>query len=97
MARTLGSYRFQPGNIKYPWETWMTGEIKELKKGSEEQMQLPEDHPDHADFTVRAAHVRTAGYAWTDRHGYRVTISLPEGDDGNLVVIQMLGRKRKKR
>lgn len=93
MAQEIPYYEFRPGNSLYKWEEWMTGNPVKLTRGTKmEQMRLPPGHPDHADFIVDPESLRTAGYAWADRNGYKVTISVP---DDNTVVICKTGRKRK--
>jgi hypothetical protein len=97
MAEELDSFDFRPGNSIYPWEEWMTGKWVLLHRGKWMwQMFLPKDHKDHKDFIVDPESFRTAGYAWADRNGYKVSISLPQGSRGQSAVIKMTGRKRKK-
>lgn len=54
-----------PGNAKYPWRSWATGETWVAKRGE--------------DFEVDANAFLMAGRAWAKRHGFRIRARV-EGD-----------------
>jgi hypothetical protein len=69
---------------KYNWGKWCNGGWWELTQGTREQTELPEDHPDHADFYVDIETFRVNASAVGKTRGLRLT-SNKVGDNKLLI------------